>query len=447
MAPPDQGDTHKNRQGPQAGTSPVFQNGRIPQLGEGIEVDHLHTGPRTESSLSLKALKVNKDAQGVVKLGKKKDEGTRQSSSHESVSETSLSTFYRTPDMSFAWPEAIGTDDPTHLRWDQNPCFYPLEIHHRLGRTVNLIHAAKTEKKHGMNGDFVALKCISIDSPKKKEEALLEVRMLKKLRNDPHNHIIAFIATHDWGPTLGIYMFPVAKYDLGNLMDRVSEHNKSQEPSDQPSNDYHVGFLKTYFLCLCGALKYLHAKNIKHRDIKPANILVDRDNSVVLTDFGISTQYPSRDQARTTNKDTYFTITYAPKEAAIPSLELQKDLDIDVFSLGCVFLEMATVILGEQLSSLHARLEFYQSQPAYFLSFREMPQWIETLRGRICPDDSLASDGLDIIMSMMSEKSKRQRPTASDLWNRFNDLDLQRCKECFPEVRSLCECGKLLFTL
>jgi serine/threonine-protein kinase len=37
-----------------------------------------------------------------------------------------------------------------------------------------------------------------------------------------------------------------------------------------------------------GALAYAHSQNMIHRDVKPANLMIDRDNRVVLTDFGIA---------------------------------------------------------------------------------------------------------------------------------------------------------------
>lgn len=36
------------------------------------------------------------------------------------------------------------------------------------------------------------------------------------------------------------------------------------------------------------ALAYAHSQNMIHRDVKPANLMLDRDNRVVLTDFGIA---------------------------------------------------------------------------------------------------------------------------------------------------------------
>lgn len=41
----------------------------------------------------------------------------------------------------------------------------------------------------------------------------------------------------------------------------------------------------------CG-IKYMHSANILHRDLKPANILINKDCSVYICDFGLSRSLP-----------------------------------------------------------------------------------------------------------------------------------------------------------
>ena len=66
---------------------------------------------------------------------------------------------------------------------------------------------------------------------------------------------------------------------------------------------------------VCDALAHAHTRGIVHRDVKPANILVARDGTVTLTDFGIASDEDSRDQ--TVDERVLGTLSYmSPEQAA-----------------------------------------------------------------------------------------------------------------------------------
>src|SRR5437588_8838431 len=44
----------------------------------------------------------------------------------------------------------------------------------------------------------------------------------------------------------------------------------------------------SYVTQIASALQYAHDEKLIHRDIKPENMLLDRDNTLVLSDFGIA---------------------------------------------------------------------------------------------------------------------------------------------------------------
>src|SRR5713226_7859999 len=83
-----------------------------------------------------------------------------------------------------------------------------------------------------------------------------------------------------------------------------------------------------------------HRRGIVHRDVKPQNVLVGRDGSIKLTDFGIASVYKDIDPERlTTTGMTLGTVQYYAPEQAQGEIVSPA---ADVYSLGIVMYEMLT---------------------------------------------------------------------------------------------------------
>ena len=91
-------------------------------------------------------------------------------------------------------------------------------------------------------------------------------------------------------------------------------------------------------LKLTDILSYLHSENppIIHRDIKPQNIIVGRDSSIHLIDFGIARVHK---EERTQDTSVVLTLDYASPEQY--GFEQTTPLS-DIYSLGVVMLFLAT---------------------------------------------------------------------------------------------------------
>jgi serine/threonine-protein kinase len=86
---------------------------------------------------------------------------------------------------------------------------------------------------------------------------------------------------------------------------------------------------------VCRALQYVFERAaIVHRDVSPSNIMMTREGTVKLIDFGIATRSGTRDESLA-GKPAYM----APEMV----LELRADNRSDLFSLGSVLFEMLTL--------------------------------------------------------------------------------------------------------
>ncbi|KAH7080016.1 hypothetical protein BKA63DRAFT_233164 [Paraphoma chrysanthemicola] len=166
------------------------------------------------------------------------------------------------------------------------------------------------------------------------KELWKEVNTLQKLR---HPHVIRFLGAYSKGDKMSILLSPIADTTLALWLDRFM--------LKKPENA--VDIITKMFGCLASSVRYLHEQRpiVKHMDIKPQNILIVEGNGefphVVLCDFGISSSEEDVLDGRISQPLTRHYIApevfdgFTRKEAA------------DIWSLGCVFAEMATVSFAQ----------------------------------------------------------------------------------------------------
>ena len=148
-----------------------------------------------------------------------------------------------------------------------------------------------------------------------------EIRLAARLQ---HPHILT---VHDSGETAGQLWFTMPFVEGESLRERLRrERQLSVEDAVQIGRE------------AARALDYAHQHGIIHRDIKPENILLTRDGSTLVADFGIARALGGADEQLTQTGMSVGTPAYMSPEQAAGERNL--DARTDIYSLGAVLYEM-----------------------------------------------------------------------------------------------------------
>ncbi|XVF61014.1 hypothetical protein PTKIN_Ptkin08bG0094000 [Pterospermum kingtungense] len=146
-----------------------------------------------------------------------------------------------------------------------------------------------------------------------------EINLLSQLS---HPNIVRYYGSELGEETLSVYLEYVSG---GSIHKLLQEYGAFKEP-----------VIQNYTRQILSGLAYLHGRNTVHRDIKGANILVDPTGEIKLADFGMAKHI--------TACGTMLSFKGSPYWMA-PEVVMNTNgynLAVDIWSLGCTILEMAT---------------------------------------------------------------------------------------------------------
>jgi mitogen-activated protein kinase kinase kinase len=187
----------------------------------------------------------------------------------------------------------------------------------------------------GMNmttGDLIAVKQVEVNPRAAGNERERMKEMVRSLDIEidtlgplEHPHIVSYLGCERKELAISIFLEYISGGSIGSVL---RKHGKFQEPV--------VSSLTRQTL---EGLAYLHNEGILHRDLKADNILLDIDGTAKISDFGISKKTDNIYGNDSSNGMQGSVFWMAPE--VIRSKDRQGySAKVDVWSLGCVVLEM-----------------------------------------------------------------------------------------------------------
>ena len=176
---------------------------------------------------------------------------------------------------------------------------------------------------HQLLGRAVAIKVISAvysGEPTFMARFRHEAALVANLR---HPHILT---VYDFGESDGMAYLVMELVDGGTLRDRMGVALSVSQT---------CGLLRP----VASALDYAHSRGIVHRDFKPSNVLLHRDGTPILADFGLARVLESVDTRLTMTGQLMGTPSYMAPEQALGQ---EVGAYTDVYALTAVAYEMLT---------------------------------------------------------------------------------------------------------
>ncbi|KAM3727081.1 Cyclin-dependent kinase [Dirofilaria immitis] len=261
-----------------------------------------------------------------------------------------------------------------------------------------------------------AIKMIDLDE----EEGIpaTTVREISLLRELQHPNIVSLnkviFDEHQ------IYLiFEFVEMDLRRYIDLIAD----DETMDRTKQKF---FLYQILQGIC----YCHQRRILHRDLKPENILVNAKDTIKLADFGLARVIGIPVRAYT---QEIVTLWYRAPEILLGTKLYS--MEIDIWSIGCIYAEMAskiTLFMGDsEIAQIFAIFRIMSTPteetwrgvsnlPHYSIKF---PQWKKCSLQKIL-SKYMDSGGLKILQAMLTY-NPAERISAKKLLKDpyFNDVN------------------------
>ncbi|XP_022228952.1 cyclin-dependent kinase 1 isoform X1 [Drosophila obscura] len=178
--------------------------------------------------------------------------------------------------------------------------------------------------RNRLTGQIVAMKKIRLESDDEgvPSTAIREISLLKELK---HSNIVCLedVLMEE----NRIYLiFEFLSMDLKKYMDSLP-----------PEKLMDSKLVRSYLFQITSAILFCHRRRVLHRDLKPQNLLIDKNGIIKVADFGLGRSFGIPVRIYT---HEIVTLWYRAPEVLLGSPRYS--CPVDIWSIGCIFAEMAT---------------------------------------------------------------------------------------------------------
>jgi cyclin-dependent kinase 2 len=289
-----------------------------------------------------------------------------------------------------------------------------IERYQKLEKIGEGTYGVVYKAKDRTTNEIIALKKIRLEADDEgvPSTAIREISLLKELR---HPNVVELKNVVHSEQKLYL-IFEYLDHDLKKFMDAYG--------APLPTIT-----VKSYLYQMLSALLFCHTHRVLHRDLKPQNLLIDKNNSLKLADFGLARAFGLPVKTYT---HEVVTLWYRAPEILLGCR--QYSTPVDIWSVGCIFAEMAhkrPLFAGDseidQLFKIFRVLgtpteESFPGVTAFKDFKTTFPRWRSQGLAHLLPN--FDADGLDLVSQMVCyDPAKRISARDALVHPYFSDLD------------------------
>ncbi|HYO57613.1 serine/threonine-protein kinase PknK, partial [Archangium sp.] len=185
--------------------------------------------------------------------------------------------------------------------------------------------------RHRETGETVALKTVRVTDESMLGSIRREILVLSRIRHP------GVVRIFDHGLSDGLPWYAMELVEGSTLSQLIEEHWGEESRTDRSASSRLLRLLRR----LCTPLAFLHGSGLVHRDLKPSNVFIRADETVLLGDFGVATEFGGARgrEVLQVDADQSGTAYYmAPEQIRGDFVDARADL----YSLGCILYECVT---------------------------------------------------------------------------------------------------------